>query len=86
MLDYMSRVMDDWRARRLGAGGKAQEQGRRAAWPGERAGDAAEAVRRLATKAGSSCVSRRKTHPNGSGVLMQMLWSQRSAPSHHARV
>ena len=36
----------DRRARRLGAGGKAQEQGRRAAWPGERAGDAAAAVRR----------------------------------------
>jgi hypothetical protein len=45
VLDYMSRGRGDQRSRRLGAGGQDQEQGRRAVWPGERAGDSAEAVR-----------------------------------------
>ena len=47
VLDYMSRAArGDRSARRLGAGGKDQEQSRRAARPGERAGDAAASVRR----------------------------------------
>ena len=72
VLDYMSRGAGDRRSRRLGAGGKDQEQGRRAARPGERAGDAAAAVRR--SQRGQAAASCRR-------VVRPSKWGWRRRPS-----
>jgi hypothetical protein len=45
VLDYMSRGRGDQRARRMGAGRQIKNKVDVTAWPGERASDAAEAVR-----------------------------------------
>jgi hypothetical protein len=68
VLDCMSRAVEgDRRSRRLGAGGEAQEQGRRAAWPGERAGDTAAAVR------ASSCCASPNSSPRHMGLASTTL-------------